>query len=298
VRWLRTACFWSVAILGLAGTVALATESAPDPEIAKGISEVNDGDYDGAILTLDRAVRRLASDPSKMRDLAQGYLYLGIAYAGKGHEAAARARFREAVGQMGDLSLSPDQFPPKIIDLFEAAKEEARRNAPPPAVRPTVPATAQPQVAAAPPAEKGGSKKKWLLIGGGGLVALGAAGAASRKSDNGGTTDPTGPITENWEGDLLPDNHFLRRSFGPVGAGPWQAKFNWSTEPDENPDVFVQFIVWDPNGLQMLVSRRSADRTTQAEFSGPAGRYELAIETNIPPRFRVHFTGTVTHPAP
>src|SRR5262245_48184645 len=98
--------------------------SATDPEVLKGIKSVDDGDYDGAILILDNASRRLASDPAKANDLSQAYLYLGIAYVGKGHEAAAKAKFREALTQIKDMTLSPDKFPPKVIDVFEAARQE------------------------------------------------------------------------------------------------------------------------------------------------------------------------------
>src|SRR5262245_30796602 len=111
-------------LFGLADT----KPTSSDPEVAKGISQVEDGDYDAAILTLDTAARRLAGAPSKTRELSQAYLYLGIAYVGKGHEAAARAKFREALSQIHDLTLNPDKYPPKVIDLFEAAREEAGKN--------------------------------------------------------------------------------------------------------------------------------------------------------------------------
>ena len=44
-----------------------------DPDLQKGIALVDDGDYDGAILTLDNAARRLAQDKSKVNDLSQAY---------------------------------------------------------------------------------------------------------------------------------------------------------------------------------------------------------------------------------
>src|SRR5689334_8276803 len=116
----------------MALALALALASAPfagvaraDDDLAKGIALVDDGDYDAAILVLDTAARRLAADPKDTRALSQAYLYLGIAYMGKGHEAAAKAKFKEAVATIKDLSLSPDKFPPKVIDVFEAAKSEA-----------------------------------------------------------------------------------------------------------------------------------------------------------------------------
>jgi hypothetical protein len=298
VRQLRATCLCLVTMLGLAGAVALAAEPTPDPEIAKGISEVSDGDYDGAILTLDRAVRRLASNPNKMRDLAQGYLYLGIAYAGKGHEAAARARFREAVGQMGDLTLSPDQFPPKIIDLFEAAKEEVRRTASP-AVQPKAPPSAETKVAPAPPAKKGGSKKKWFLIGGGGVgaVALLAA-AAGNKNDTDNNTTPKEPITEHRQGDLTPEDHYRPFPFGPFPAGPWEAKVTWAPAPDEDPALEVHFLVFR-SGEMFRVSDKIDARSARTTFDGAADTaYEFHVETTIPPTLPVHFDLSVTHPAP
>src|SRR6187401_918166 len=42
-----------------------------DLDVAKGIKQVDDGDYDAAILTLDTAARHLATDPAKSRDLSQ-----------------------------------------------------------------------------------------------------------------------------------------------------------------------------------------------------------------------------------
>jgi tetratricopeptide (TPR) repeat protein len=142
-------------VLGLSVGSSPSFAQVTDLEVVKGIKQVEDGDYDGAILTLDNAARRLATDPNKFRDLSQAYLYLGISYAGKGHEAAAKAKFREALGQTKDLSLSPEKFPPKVINLFEAAKQERNQ-------------------ASAPEAAKkgGGGSHKGLFIG------LGVAAAA------------------------------------------------------------------------------------------------------------------------
>jgi len=166
---------------------ALTQTTTADPEVLKGIRQVDDGDYDPAIVTLDGAARRLAGNPARSRDLSQAYLYLGIAYIGKGHEAAAKAKFREAVAQIKDLTLSPDKFPPKVIDLFEAARAEARAQATP---APSAAATPAPTSAAS---KKGGGGKTILIVGGlaavGGGVALAAAGGGG--STGGGGATPT-----------------------------------------------------------------------------------------------------------
>ncbi len=141
-----------------------------DPDVKKGISLVTDGEYDGAILLLDNAARRLATDKTKASDLSQAYLYLGVAYLGKGAEAAAKAKFREAIAQIKDLSLSPDDFPPKVIDAFEAAKAESAG-----------------AVKAPAPPKKHGSGKVLLIVGGvaaAGGIAAAAAGGSSGSSAN------------------------------------------------------------------------------------------------------------------
>jgi hypothetical protein len=158
----------------LAGGTAPAA-SAPDADVAKGIKLVEDSDYDTAILTLDAAARRLASDPARLGDLSQAYLYLGIAYVGKGQESAAKARFRDALQRTKDLSLDPAQFPPKVINLFEAARAEA---------------------AVAP---KGGGSTKWLLLGGGAAAAAGGVVLATGSS-GGGSDDAR--VTETFTGSL------------------------------------------------------------------------------------------------
>jgi hypothetical protein len=170
--------------------IASGQPATSDAEVLRGIRQVEDGDYDPAIVTLDAAARRLTGDPARARDLSQAYLYLGIAYIGKGHEAAAKAKFREAVAQIKDLTLSPDKFPPKVIDLFEAARQEARaQSAPAPAAAPTpAPATSS---------KKGGGGKTILIVGGlaavGGGVALAAGGGGGGSTGGGGATPTPSP---------------------------------------------------------------------------------------------------------
>ena len=163
-----------LALLLIAAPADLHAQPPPtDAEVVAGVKQVDDGEYDKAILTLDNAARRLAGDPAKVGDLSQAYLYLGIAYIGKGHEAAARAKFREALRQIKDLTLSPEKFPPKVIDAFEAAKQEEAQA---PAV-----------------AEKKGGSKKGLVIGG--VVAAGAAVAVAAGAGGGGGGESGTPTT-------------------------------------------------------------------------------------------------------
>jgi len=181
---MRKALSLVLALLLVSAAIPVAADGL-DVDVQKGIAQVDDGDYDGAILTLDNAARRLVADKTKINDLAQAYLYLGIAYMGKGREAAAKAKFREAISQIKTLSLSADKFPPKVVDLFEAAKAEESREAPAPSPAPT----------SAPEKKKGGSKAIFIL---GGLAAAGGiAAAASGGSGGGSASTTTTPTTQS-----------------------------------------------------------------------------------------------------
>jgi hypothetical protein len=139
-------------LLGLAlgaQSPPLRAQAPADPDVARGIQQIQAGDLDAGIFTLDAVVQRLAREPARSREASLAYLYLGVAYLGKSLESAAKAKFREAVLRDKDLTVSPDQFPPKVIDLFEAAKREAT--------------------------EKKGSKTGLILLGIGAAAAGGAA---------------------------------------------------------------------------------------------------------------------------
>jgi hypothetical protein len=163
-----------------------------EPDLAAGIRQVEEGDYSAAVITLDRAARQLASQKDRGHDLARAYLYLGIAYVGLGSETSARARFRDALAQSQDLRLDPEQFPPKVIELFEKARDENRvPAASAPAAAGTVAAAPAPQPS--PEAKKGKSKTPYLLIGLGGAAAAGVALAAGGGGDSGGAASTSGP---------------------------------------------------------------------------------------------------------
>ena len=148
-------------------TLALALAASPglraqtpqgDPDLDKGVRLVESGEYGDALLALDAAAKRLEGAKVKDRSLlAKAYLYLGIAYIGLSHSEAAKSKFQAALAQIPDLALSPDLYPPKVIEAFEAARHQAG------------------------PAAKagGGSKKGLVLLGVGAAAAGGIALAAS-----------------------------------------------------------------------------------------------------------------------
>lgn len=268
----------------------LAQAPAADPEVGKGIKLVDEGDYDGAILTLDNAARRLAADPAKAKDLSQAYLYLGIAYVGKGHEAAAKAKFREAIGQIKDLSLSPDKFPPKVINIFEEARQEAAK------------APAGPQ---APAKKKGGSKG--ILIGVGvAAVGGGVALAAGGGGGGGGSSGPTDTrkvetfsgslCSYQWQQDHGGCDQYRDFAIVVSASGTLEATVTWT-----NASALFTLSLMDQNYEEKSKSNRVTNTSSQLSASVepqtacPSCSYHLVVDRqdDLGPE---NFNLTVKHP--
>jgi hypothetical protein len=277
--------------------------SEVDSDLAKGIKQVDDGDYDGAILTLDTTARRLATEPSRTRDLSQAYLYLGIAYVGKGQEAAARARFREALAQAKDLTLSPDNFPPKVINLFEAAREELAR---------TPSAEAAPAQSPSPqPRKKGGGSKPFLILGGiavaGGGVALAAGGGGGGSSAAPTTTIPADTRkTDTFSASICgygstgrqngTCSYFTTFDVVVSQAGTLDATLTWA-----DSSIFFDMILYDQAGAAVAQSARTT--TTTSQLTSPVTpqtacsscAYHIQVERQDE-KGPLTFTLTVRHP--
>ena len=84
----------------------------------------------------------VSSRRRRARELAQGYLYLGIAYLELDQEGLARGKFALTLAHAPELRLDPSEFSPQVIRVFEATRQEAPR-------------AARPQVRTLPPARSG-----------------------------------------------------------------------------------------------------------------------------------------------
>jgi hypothetical protein len=276
--------------------VASGQTATSDAEVLRGIRQVEDGDYDPAIVTLDAAARRLTGDPARARDLSQAYLYLGIAYIGKGHEAAAKAKFREAVAQIKDLTLSPDKFPPKVIDLFEAARQEARAQSAPAAA-------AAPSPAPAAPGKKGGGGKTILIVGGlaavGGGVALAAGGGGGGGSTGGGGATPTpspspatARSTQTFNGTLA-DQESRGFVVTATRAGTLEAMLTWQ---DRSIRLSLDCQLEAPPYTPCGTSNRTSDTTAGLSASVIQTSYLIVVANYSSRAGTEAFTLTVLYP--
>ncbi len=108
-----------------AGAAPAGAQAAPtDPDLAKGMRLVDEGEFDNALPALNAVVARLQSKGGNPSELSRAYLYLAIAHLGLSQEQAARAKFLDALKTDRSLSLSPYEFPPKVIQAFEQARRE------------------------------------------------------------------------------------------------------------------------------------------------------------------------------
>jgi hypothetical protein len=165
-----------------------------DTDLANGVRQAQEGDFENAVVTLDGVVRRLTGQPSRAKDLARAYTYLSIAYLGLSQEQTAKAKFLEAWKTDRDMNLSPREFPPRILEFFEKAREEAHLTGPRTATPSPAPAPAAARSAEAP--KKKGSKTVPILIGAAVLGGVGVAVAAGGGGSTPATTQPaaTGPL--------------------------------------------------------------------------------------------------------
>ena len=114
-----------------AGGLLPAAAPPPHPALARGLALMRDGDFEGAVLELDAAVRKLEAEPAAARHRAWAYVYLGVAYLELEQEAVARGKFREALARDPALQLVPAEFSAQSIRVFEGVRAEdgGRRSA-------------------------------------------------------------------------------------------------------------------------------------------------------------------------
>jgi hypothetical protein len=183
------------------GSVAWA--APPAGELETGIRQVESGEFDAAVLTLDAAARKLAEQGTRPKDLARAYTYLAIAYLELGQEEAARAKVLEALRADKGLRLDPRQFPPKVVRFFEQVMASAPAAAAPTPERPTsaaAPARPGATPAGATPAAKPKSKALPIALGVAGAAGLAAVALGASGGGGDGTppaTVPSGPTLAN-----------------------------------------------------------------------------------------------------
>jgi hypothetical protein len=167
----------SLVLLALLTLSPLAAAPA-EPDLATGIRQVQEGDFEGAVVTLQAVTKKLTGQAARRQELAQAHLYLGIAQVALDQRDPAKAAFKAALALNKDLRLTPDRFSPKVIGVFEEARKESEAAA----------------AAGAPGGKGGGKTLLWVGLGG---AAVGAAAViASGGGDDGAVSLSNARFTE------------------------------------------------------------------------------------------------------
>jgi hypothetical protein len=278
-----------VVLAVLLGSGATAHPQASDPEIEKGIRQAQEGEFEPAIATLQGALPRLLARKAPPHDVARVHVYLGVARLGLGDPGAARASFLEALRVEPALTLSSEEYPPRILRAFE----EARSAAPPAPATAAAPATAPAKPPAAPAtttvAKKGGSKLPLVLLGVG-AVGGGVALAAGGGGGGGGSSTAATPTTPPPTNPTVPGNVNLVASFPPAGGTVQLASDPnaGSPVPEVTIDVLYGADVAEPHfeinlwrGTDLCFSSQTAyssrlDSTGREYKAGTTARYRVA----------------------
>src|SRR5688572_9962457 len=71
----------------------------PAADLATGIRQVQEGDFETAVVTLQGVTRQLQGQTTRRQELAQAHLYLGIAHVALDQLTEAKASFKAALAQ-------------------------------------------------------------------------------------------------------------------------------------------------------------------------------------------------------
>jgi len=151
-----------------AGATAQETAASAESGIATGVRQVEEGDFEGAVTTLEAAIARLRGDPQRVRLLVQADIQLAVAHVALDHTPQAVQAFTEALTLDPNLRLPPDRFSPKVLSAFETAREQSAHRT-------------------AGPGRKASSGRKAAIIGG----SIAVAGTVAVVTATGGKKLPT-----------------------------------------------------------------------------------------------------------
>ncbi|MEK6681532.1 MAG: 6-bladed beta-propeller [Nitrospirota bacterium] len=104
-------------------------EKANEP-LEKGKKYYEDSEFIKAIEELRKAVdllERTSKERSRNNDLIDAHIHLGLAYVGVNETEKAKFQFKEALRLDPEKKLNEDFYAPKVIKLFNKAKDEVKQ---------------------------------------------------------------------------------------------------------------------------------------------------------------------------
>ncbi len=93
--------------------------------LARGLELYHQGDFTSAITVLTSAKDVLSAQrPLPIDDLVNTFILLGVAYVGSNDLRSASGMFQSALLQKPDVALSTAEYSPRVISIFEQARNE------------------------------------------------------------------------------------------------------------------------------------------------------------------------------
>jgi hypothetical protein len=249
-------------LLVAASVRALSGAASSDPALAAGIEEVKAGRAQQGIAILSEFVSRAAGDAKRQEEVAEAYLYLGVAYASLGQRSPALSQFLQALRRNPSLELRPADAPPAAREVFDEARREAASLG-----------------AAAGEKKKKGSKAPLLIAGAATVAGAGAAIAGGGKESppaSSPTPTPTFSLVTAFGGTIL-----LLNADPPPGS---------TVRPGaQAPNMVFRFVLPAdvPEKVQLVVELLGAPgpcwRTTSAVLAQPPGT-EMTVGVGFTPQ--------------
>ena len=163
---MRRAVSWTLILTFVALPALVPAQEAATAEsgVAAGARQVEEGDFEAAVATLESAIPRLRGDPARVRLLVQADIQLAVAHTALDHTTQAVQAFSEALTLDPNLRLDSARFSPKVLRALETAREQAAHRT-------------------AGPVRKSSSGRKAAIVGGAAVVAAAATVLALRGGD-------------------------------------------------------------------------------------------------------------------
>jgi hypothetical protein len=206
----------------------MAQAGSPQAELSQGIRQVEEGDLEAAVITLDGVIQRLSKEKGHEKDLALAHLYLGMAHLGLSQWERAKSEMRNAWRSDRKMKLDPKRFPRRVLQLYEEAKAEAAKS--------QSVVTSPPNRTTPPPATEKKGHGKTLPI----LLGVGAAAGAAVAVVAGGGSEPTPAASTCSVGQFVATNaRFDVPEFDCTGRSGTQYPLNYRFDAVNNSQAAV-----------------------------------------------------------
>ena len=250
-----------VVVMALAASLHADQGADQAARLQAGIKQVEEGNFGAALTALESLIHEPGVAGGQTRTLSKAQLYRGIALVGLAREDAAKAAFREALRLDPELRLAKEEFPDRVIRVFEAARTGKAKSV---LERPTT-TTRKAGI---------GALRIAAIVGGGALVGGGVAAAAGGGSPSTTVLVSTTTTTIQVGGgaNRPPAAVFRVTPDPPRGEAPLRVTFNMCPTTDPDNDACSSASSSATAGGTRIQGRRASWTTAMGQGISPPAR--------------------------